>query len=57
MLLTFEVVKMHYEIWRKGKETKMYCKVYIGEDLFKTMGKLFEIRKAGYDAFIKEVKR
>lgn len=46
---------MHYEIWRKGKKTNMYCKVFIGHDLFKTMGELFEIRKAGYDAFIKEV--
>lgn len=39
----------------KAKKTNMYCKVYIGNDLFKTLGELFEIRKAGYDAFITEV--
>lgn len=48
---------MRYEIWRKGKETRMYCKVYDSNDLFLTIGVLFEIRKAGYDAFLKEVEK
>lgn len=46
---------MKFEIWRKGKKTKMYCKVYDSNDLFLTLGVLFELRKAGHDALIKEV--
>lgn len=55
MLLIFRGDKMMYEIWRKGKKTKMYCKVYDSSDLFLTIGVLFELRSQGHDAFIKEV--